>query len=149
MKLLSPLPFLILLSSPGLVSGALIAHYDFTDGNLLDDEQGTYGLAEVATGTASVSLNADGSAAFPGTGGANKAHLQVTGPGGVPNFTVSFWMKTDNWGQGTFQGLFSNFSSGVANSWQIDVSAGTLRVVSGNAGFGTPGVATSGLSTDT
>lgn len=122
---------------PGFTSAALIAHYDFTDGNLLDDEQGNYDLTEVVTGAASVGITPDGAASFPGTDGVNEAHLETAGPGGVGAFTVSFWLRTDDWTQGGFQGLFSNLDANVGGnfSWQIDSNGGTLRVVSATSGF--------------
>ncbi|MGB0775451.1 MAG: LamG-like jellyroll fold domain-containing protein, partial [Akkermansiaceae bacterium] len=129
---------------------ALIAHYDFADGNLLDDEQGTYTLTEVTNGTANVSLDSGGYATFPGNDTTNEAHLQVTGPGGAGTFTVSLWVRTDDWTQGSFQGIFSNNSggSGASFSWQLDSSGGNIRVRS-SSGVSSIDYATSNLSSDT
>ena len=103
--------FLLLISTLFIpaASADLLAHYIFTDGSLADNEVGgAYTLAEIATGTGNVTINPDGSAHFPGIEGANSAHLEVEGPGGNPNWTVSFWWKTDNFNQGDFQGLYAS-----------------------------------------
>ncbi|WP_346189793.1 LamG-like jellyroll fold domain-containing protein [Rubritalea halochordaticola] len=108
---------------------ALIAHYDFSDGDLLDNEVGgSYTLAQ-GSGTDLVSLNGDGSASFSGDDN-NPAWLETVGPGGAANFTVSLWVKTDSWNQGSFQGLFANNSGGAGTlySWQIDSNGGDIRV---------------------
>lgn len=122
---------------------ALIAHYDFSDNDLTDNEVGaSYTLAEVNNGTGDVTLNPDGSAHFPGNDTTNSAYLEVAGPGGAANFTVSLWVKADTWNQGSFQGIFSNNSGGASTdfSWQIDASGDSLRVVTKDAGviFTTP-----------
>ena len=85
----------------GQAHGVLIAHYDFSDGDLLDNEVGaTYTLTEQTsgTGTASVFIGAEGTAVFPGgnTGdGDTIAWLETPGPGALDDFTVSFWFRTD------------------------------------------------------
>ncbi|BDS08990.1 hypothetical protein NT6N_40300 [Oceaniferula spumae] len=137
--------------APISASAALLAHYDFTDGDILDDEQGNYALTEVAPGTGNVGINPDGSASFPGNGAANGAHLEVVGPGGSANFTVSLWVRTDSWSQGGFQGIFSNLNASTAGnfSWQIDVNSGTLRVVSATANFEIISTDATGFATDT
>ncbi|NWK55064.1 PEP-CTERM sorting domain-containing protein [Verrucomicrobiaceae bacterium N1E253] len=128
---------------------ALIAHYDFADGNLLDDEQGTYDLTETTNGTANVGLDAEGFATFPGNDGTNEAHLEAAGPGGASNFTVSLWVRTDDWTQGNYQGIFSNNTGGAGTdfSWQLDSSGGNIRVVSNSSVSGVT-YATSNLTAD-
>ena len=117
---------------------ALLAHYDFTDSNLLDNEVGAaFTLTKVVTGADTLTITPEGAASFPGFDGGEKDYLQVAGPGGKPNWTVSFWIKTDTVNQGGFQGLFTNAaSSTAANSWQIDVNNGTLRLVGIDLGAG-------------
>ena len=121
------------LCSVGLTANAaLLAHYDFTDGDLLDNEvNASYTLNKVVNGADTLTITPEGAASFPGLDGTEKDYLETAGPGGKPNFTVSFWFRTDTVPQGGFQGLFSNNSGGslVANSWQVDVNSGTLRLV--------------------
>lgn len=147
MKKLNLIPLaLTSLLVPSMASAALIAHYDFADGDLLDDEQGVYTLANANNTSGTVTANPDGSAAFSG----NDGWLSATGPGGATDFTVSFWMRTDDWTQGNFQGLFSNeISSAAAFSWQIDVSGGTMRLVSATSGFAALTTDASGFAVDT
>ena len=106
----------------------LIAHYDFTDGNLLDNEAGSsYTLSETGSG---VSLDPSGFASFPGDD-TIQSYLET--PGAVPigsDFIVSFWWKTDSFEQGDFQGLFSSNTANVNYSWQFDSSGTDMRLVS-------------------
>ncbi|MFC4993764.1 LamG-like jellyroll fold domain-containing protein [Rubritalea tangerina] len=97
-----------------------------------------------------MTINSDGSANFPGTGGSNKAYLETTTDnGGEPSFTVSFWFKTLDFTQGSFQGLFSNNSggSGTSFSWQVDLNGSDIRLVS-QQGVAITG-STAGYLTDT
>lgn len=132
---------------------ALIAHYDFTDGNLLDNEVGgsaLYTLTKVASGTGNVTPNADGSAHFTGINAANSGYLETPGVAiGVPNFTVSFWFKTSTFSQGSFKGLFSNNTGGSTTdfSWQIDLTGSDIRVRSKQGAE--IDSSTAGYSTDT
>ena len=113
-----------LLAAP--LPAALLTHYDFTDGNLTDNEIGaSYTLAL----TGSVTINPDGSAHFPGDE-ASPAYLDVKGPGGKPNFIVSFWWKTDSFDQGDYQALFSNNVNTGSYTWQLDHSGADMRLVS-------------------
>ena len=106
----------------------LIAHYDFSDGDLLDNEVGSeYTLTEQRKNGGAVSTNAvDGTVVFTGgrsDGGVNDpiAWLETVGPGVADDFTVSFWFRTDTVDQEhAYLGLFSSSSSGVAaGNWQI------------------------------
>jgi len=112
----------------------MIAHYNFTDGDLFDNEVGaSYTLTEEQSGTGSVVLDPVGFAHFAGNdvGVGNQAFLKTTGPGGKPNFTVSFWFRTDSFDQGDYQGLFSNAESSTGTySWQIDNHGADMRLVS-------------------
>ncbi|NWK55420.1 PEP-CTERM sorting domain-containing protein [Verrucomicrobiaceae bacterium N1E253] len=140
------------LASASYVSAGLVAHYDFTDGDLTDNEVGAnYTLTHVQNGTGAVSINADGSAAFPGndSSSGNHAFLETAAYGttGVANFTVSFWWKTNNLAQGNYQGLFSSDDANASFSWQLDNSGSNMRFVSN--GSPTLTYAESNLSTDT
>lgn len=107
-------------------SAALIAHYTF------DDETGT-NIANPGT----YDLSAVGAPSLAGgsfASGSSSDYLQVAGPGGMPDFTVSLWAFTETANQGGFKALFSNNTSANANnSWQIDSTDGlyTLRSVNG------------------
>lgn len=120
-------------------NAALLAHYDFTDGDLTDNEVGaTYTLNKVTNGADDLFITTAGAASFPGDDGdAVEDYLQVTGPGGVGAFTVSIWFKPPTVDQGGFQGIFSNLNANVANnfSWQLDVHNGDLRFISAQGGF--------------
>ena len=118
---------------------ALLAHYDFTDGDLTDNEVGApFTLNKVVNGTDDLTITTEGAASFPGDDGdAVEDYLQVAGPGGVGSFTVSLWFKPPTVNQGGFQGIFSNLNVNSANnfSWQLDVNSGTLRFISATTGF--------------
>ncbi len=119
---------------------ALIAHYDFTDGDLTDNEVGpAETLTVVNNGATQLSITSEGAALFPGEGTADADYLQVDRSGaGAGQFTISMWFKTETVNQGSFQGLFSNNTANVAGnfSFQIDVNNGTLRLVSATSTFG-------------
>lgn len=113
---------------------SLIAHYDFGDGDLTDNEVGpTFTLTEIQEGTPQVTLDASGFASFPGTeGNGNRAWLETAAFGtvGQPNFTVSFWWRTDDLVQSDFQGLFSNDDASADSfSWQVDNHGSFMRLV--------------------
>jgi hypothetical protein len=134
-----------LLLSTGWASAALIAHYDFTDGDLTDNEvSANYTLTEIGTVTA----NIDGSAGFSGDD-STKSYLETAalGGSGVANFTVSYWFKTDSFSQGNYQGLFSTNNSSANYSWQLDSTGSNIRLVS--KGNTTLSYADSNLSVDT
>jgi hypothetical protein len=100
------------------INAALIAHYDFTDGDVTDNEVGSsYGL----TNQGGVTLNADGSAHFGGDE-SNPTYLEAKGLGvaAVPEFTLSFWFKTTQFNQGRYQGIFSTTpAASESGSWQF------------------------------
>ncbi|MDF7826980.1 PEP-CTERM sorting domain-containing protein [Pontiellaceae bacterium B12227] len=131
--------------------GALVAHYDFGDGNLTDDSSGNgIVLTEGGPGTG-VTLNADGfSARFEETGGTQANFFTANSMDHSGAFTLSFWWKTPTLDQASAESLMS---SGAGDSWQIDwrspagAPSNQLRVSddSGNAMF----VLTSTLSADT
>ncbi len=114
-------------------SAGLVAHYDFTDGDLLDNEVGASNtLTHITTGAGGgVTINSDGSAAFAGDD-TNQGYLETAAFGtvGVTNYTVSFWWKTSTFAQGNFQGLFSNDDAGVGFSWQLDSNGADMRFIS-------------------
>ena len=119
---------------------ALIAHYDFADGDRYDNEVGSnYTLTETSNGATVITTTVEGAVSFPGEAGeAERDFLATPGPGGAAAFTVSIWFKTDTVNQGGFQGIFSNLTPNAPGnfSWQLDVNSGTLRLVSATAGFG-------------
>jgi hypothetical protein len=119
--------------------GALIAEYTF-DYNGGEDTAGTRDLNFIgaAPTIAGGVYQSDG---------INSNYLEVTGPGGVPDFTVSLWVNTPTVNQGGFKGLFSNNSggSGVANSWQIDSNNGEYRVAANGAPTTTLGTPTANV----
>lgn len=92
----------------------LIAHYDFSDGDLLDNEIGgaDYHLEAMRSTERSMSrvgLNSlDGTAVFGG-GTQLNAWLETEGPGALQDFTVSFWFRTDQVNQGhRYSSLFAS-----------------------------------------
>lgn len=119
-------------------NGALLAHYDFTDGDLTDNEVGpAETLNLINQGSNLITITPVGSAIFPGEAGGDADYLEVERGLGSPAFTVSVWFKPETVDQGTFQGIFSNNIANVANnfSWQIDVNNGALRFISATGGF--------------
>lgn len=129
-----------LLAMVAPTQAVLLAHYDFTDGILTDNELGAAEtLTLVTNGPSTITVTAEGAALFPGEGTAEADYLQVDRAGaGSPQFTVSMWFRTDTINQGGFQGLFSNNVVNAANnfSWQLDVNNGVLRLISAQTGFG-------------
>ena len=92
----------------------LIAHYDFSDGDLLDNEvDGADFHLEAMRSTersmSQVGLNTlDGTAVFGG-GTQLNAWLETEGPGALEDFTVSFWFRTDQVNQGhRYSSLFAS-----------------------------------------
>lgn len=77
---------------------ALVAHYDFSDGELLDNEVGAgFALKEVQAGESptSVRLNdIEGTAVFSG-GNPVTSWLESEVPDALVEYTVSFWFRTD------------------------------------------------------
>jgi signal transduction histidine kinase len=91
----------------------LIAHYDFSDGDLLDNEVGTdYTLRQMKSdprSLARVTLNTlEGTAVFSG-GSALNGWLETEGPGELESFVLSFWFRTDQVSQGNrYTALFAS-----------------------------------------
>ena len=96
MPLLRFILCLVLLTSHG-VQAKLIAHYDFADGELLDNELGPAHTLQPMRGLkpslSQVSLNnLEGTAGFLG-GGPLAPWLEAEGLTEVDAFTVSFWFR--------------------------------------------------------
>ncbi|MCB1720684.1 MAG: hypothetical protein KDI11_02915 [Alphaproteobacteria bacterium] len=114
--------------------GALIAEYTF-DYNSGIDTAGGFDLNFIGSNPS-----------FPGgtyqSDGVSANYLGVTGPGGVPDFTVSLWVNSPVVNQGNFKGIFSNLDNTGAFSWQVDSHSGQYRLVANTAGIsenlGTP-----------
>ncbi len=93
--------------------GRLIAHYDFSDGDLLDNEVGAeYRLRQMKSdprSLARVTLNTlERTAVFAG-GTELNGWLETEGPGALEAFTVSFWFRTDRVNQGyRYSSLFAS-----------------------------------------
>lgn len=90
---------MLLVCAVSNVRAELIAHYDFSDGDLLDNEAGEkYALHSVQAADdslLSVRLNTvEGTAVFPG-GSTVESWLEALGPGVLESYTVSFWFRTD------------------------------------------------------
>ncbi|MBT3191160.1 MAG: hypothetical protein HN341_01265, partial [Verrucomicrobia bacterium] len=107
---------LLVLLMGSMANAALIAHYDFSDGDLLDDEIGGYSLTQ--TGTVTANNDEIGSAHFDGSG-LNYLTATTMNYATDTSFTVSFWWRTDSLSQGEWNSLMSTYPSG-AGSWQID-----------------------------
>ena len=122
---------LFLLSFAGhCLQADLIAHYDFGDGDLLDNEVGgaNYHLKAMRSTERSMSevgLNTlDGTAVFGG-GTQLNAWLESEGPGALEDFTVSFWFRTDQVNQGhRYSSLFASNRNPVWS--QVTNPAGKL-----------------------
>jgi hypothetical protein len=120
---------LVLATALAVAPGAgatLVAAWDF-DAGTADDVSGTppaYDLAAVGGGP---DLSG-GFARFSGDEG-SPAYLEVAGPGGMPDWTVSLWVRTQGQlDQGSFQGIFSNnTASGASWSWQIESFGGVYQ----------------------
>ncbi len=115
---------LFLLATPARAT--LIAHWDF-DGGTAADVSGSatdYDLGAVGGGP-DLSL---GFARFDGSE-ASPSFLETSGPGGMPNWTISLWVRSQGaLDQGAFQGLFSNNTSPSANySWQVESAGGVYQ----------------------
>lgn len=103
----------------------LIAHYDFSDGNLTDDESvNGHTLTEIGAG--SITTNADGfSAAFDGVN--YLASQTFNGAAGASN-TVSLWFRPDS---ATPTGQSSVFSTTGDPDWQLEY-LGKVRLLGDN-----------------
>ena len=106
------------------LQAGLIAHYDFGDGDLLDNELGPAytlrAMQPLEVSSSQVSLNRlAGTAVFPG--GAKVAPwLQTEGPGLLDTFTVSFWFRTDLVRQSSdYAGLFASSTDAGEGNWMV------------------------------
>jgi signal transduction histidine kinase/DNA-binding response OmpR family regulator len=112
------------LTLPAVLQAALIAHYDFSDGDLLDNEVGAdYTLRAMKSTDISprkVHLNRlEGMAVFM-SGGRQTPWLEADGPGSPEQFTVSFWFRTDQVCQWTdYAGLFSSDTDAGEGNWMV------------------------------
>ena len=125
-----------LLLTASFSHAALIAHYDFGDGDLLDDETGTYDLTQSspAKGTG-IAFNVDGfSAHFNSTGNGGSNFLTATdlGTGAGSAYTISMWFKADS---ATADGLGNSsiMSTKGSNEWQLE-RTGEVQLVGGTGG---------------
>jgi signal transduction histidine kinase/DNA-binding response OmpR family regulator len=125
-----PLIFFSLSFAGTCLQADLIVHYDFSDGNLLDNEVSAsdYRLEAMRSTERSMSrvgLNTlDGTAMFDG-GTQLNAWLETEGPGALQDFTVSFWFRTDQVNQGhRYSSLFASNRNPVWS--QPTSSAGKL-----------------------
>jgi hypothetical protein len=109
------------------VNAGMVAHYDFGDGNLLDNSvDGGVGL----TMTGTVTANADGfSARFSGAG-ANHLNADLFRDNTRSSkFTVSFWWKTDSFRQSNGDSLISSRDNSQKDDWQIeDTGSAAIRL---------------------
>lgn len=138
MRFLIPIFYCLCLVGHGLQAG-LIAHYDFGDGDLLDNELGpAYTLESMQPlDASSMQVRLDrlaGTALFPG--GAKVAPwLETEGPGALDAFTVSFWFRTDQVRQGSqYAGLFATSTDAGKGNWMVYSShrqGGVLQLLNG------------------
>lgn len=108
------------------VAALPIAAWNFDGGNA-NDVSGTppaYDLVAVGGGP---DLSA-GFARFDGDEG-SPSYLEVAGPGGMPTWTLSLWVRSEGLlDQGTYQGIFSNNTSASAGySWQLESFNGAYQ----------------------
>jgi len=109
------------------VQAGLVAHYDFADGDLLDNEVGPAHTLQPMRGVqpslSQVRLNTlEGTAVFSG-GGPLAPWLEAEGLLEVDAFTVSFWFRTEQVDQQhKIVGLFStaqNTKADVRGTWMV------------------------------
>lgn len=116
----------LLLSLPLAAGAAQIAHWNFDSGTAQDvsGSSTAYDLASVNGGPDM----SGGFASFTGVE-PNAPHLELTGFGGNPTWTIALRLRSQgSLDQGTFQGIFSNNSaSGAAYSWQIESFNGVYQ----------------------
>ena len=125
------IPLVLLLYIPA-ARADLIAHYDFSDGNLYDNEiSNNYTLSEKKSKGSSARVTrgkVDGisTAIIPQKKrGQNHFAWLETEAGLAPeDFTVSFWFYTDKVNQGgDYSGLFASGSSFQRGNWQLHSNA--------------------------
>lgn len=98
------------------INAALIAHYDFSDGNLFDDETGNgYTLSQSTVNGFGIALNGDGfSANFDNSAGSNYLFTNDFDEAAGSSYTVSMWFRSSNMVQTLQTGMFSSIGS---NQW--------------------------------
>lgn len=117
--------FLLVLASATMASmtsdGALIAHYDFSDGNLFDDETGNgYTLSQSTVNGDGITLNGDGfSANIDNSAGSNYLFTNSFDEAAGSAYTVSMWFRSSNMSQPAQTGMFSSIGS---NNWQLEIA---------------------------
>ena len=108
-----------LLLSASASHAALIAHYDFSDGKLLDDETGIYDLTQSTPKGDGITLNGDGfSANFDSSAGANYLIQDNFNTAAGAAYTVSMWFRSSNMAQAGQTGMFSTIG---ASQWQLEI----------------------------
>lgn len=123
MRFLRPILYCLCLAGHCLQAG-LIAHYDFGDGDLLDNEVGPdytlRAMQPIEASLAQMTLNRlAGTAVFPG-GAEVASWLETEGPGALDAFTVSFWFRTDQVRQGSrYAGLFATSTDAGEGNWMV------------------------------
>ncbi|BCX46790.1 hypothetical protein HAHE_06980 [Haloferula helveola] len=121
---------LALLALTCAATAAPFAKFHGKDGDFLTDETGNgRDLIEQFSGSAKVVYHPAGFFRFPGTEGADEAWVEWTGGGGSPQFTVSFWMRSPSWSQGSFQGFYTNVEPGSFD-YQMDLNGTDFRLLS-------------------
>lgn len=117
-----------------------IGSWDFGAGNG-SDSSGSPTPHDLATTGAGVSF-INSTAVFSGNEAA-PSYLEVAGPGGSVDWTISLSVRSDGvLDQGTFQGIFSNNNSSTAAfSWQVESHSGVYqwRNQAGTFAIGTSG----------
>jgi hypothetical protein len=122
-----------LLLTASFSHAALIAHYDFGDGNLLDDETGTYDLTQSTVNGTGIASNGDGfSAHFDSSAGSNFLTATDLGTGAGSAYTISMWFKADS-ATADGAGNSSIMSTTGTNNWQLEWNA-EVQVLGGTGG---------------
>ena len=100
---------------------ALIAHYDFGDGNLFDDETGNgYTLSQSTVNGDGITLNGDGfSANIDNSAGSNYLFTNDFDEAAGSSYTVSMWFRSSNMSQPVQTGMFSSIGG---NQWQLEIA---------------------------
>ncbi|MDZ8120236.1 ATP-binding protein [Pontiella agarivorans] len=132
--------FIALLLMGTASDARLIAHYDFSDGDLLDNEVGPEYRLEQRSKAAvlpEVMLNrAYGTAVFSG-GLDSVSWLECKGPGRLDEFTFSLWFRTDQVDQRIdYLSVVGSGGKRMRGSWQVHSDTrrqGNLRFRSGES----------------
>jgi len=116
-------------------NAALVAHYDFSDGDLLDNEVAG-GVAFVNAGPSNVVLGA-GTAVFTSEPNQNTASDNYLSAdiADLSTFTLSFWLRTDVVDQNApYSGIFSSAAPSTTTSWQLFSAGATATSQPNNDG---------------